>query len=220
MRTLISLSFFLSALWFAAFSGVGSVPLEELPAIPAHSISTEPGRSLMSDPPTTRIGGLEQSCSSCHAIFPSTHEEPRERLQHQDIVLEHGLNNRCDNCHTKGDHDKLVLYGGLEVGYDRVQELCAKCHGPTYRDWQVGMHGKTLGSWEVGSPEQRRLLCTECHDPHSPAFPVIEPLRGPHTLRQHATERDPSQGHAAKRNPLRHWQQSQADHDSHTGGGH
>jgi hypothetical protein len=60
--------------------------------------------------------------------------------------------------------------------------VCAKCHGPAYRDWQKGTHGKTLGSWQAGD-SRRRLGCTECHDPHSPAYPRIVPLPAPTTLR-------------------------------------
>ena len=217
MRILISSTFFLLAIWFVMFSGVGAIPLEEQPAILAADIDPVPRRSIMKDPPTTRIGGLDQSCSSCHSIFSSTQDEPKERLQHKEIVLEHGLNDRCDNCHTKGDHDKLVLYGGEEIGYAQVQQLCAKCHGPTYRDWELGMHGKTFGSWETGSPERRRLLCTECHDPHHPAFTPYVPLRGPNTLRQHATEQDKARMGHEKRNPLRHWQESDGHGASHDG---
>lgn len=218
MRTLITLAFLASALWFATLSGVGAVPLERQGRISAEALSTAPRRVPMQDPPRTRIGGLDQECSSCHAIFSSTADEPAERLQHTHIVLEHGLNNRCDNCHTKGDHDKLRLYAGEEVGFSEVQRLCAKCHGPTFRDWELGIHGKTLGSWEAGRPERHMLLCTECHDPHHPAFPAYEPLRGPHTLRQHATTRGELGKHEDSGNPLRRWQ-GQGEHSGHEHGG-
>jgi hypothetical protein len=219
MRILISTAFFALAIWFLMFSGVGVVPVTDLPPIKAEDISIEPRREMLQDPATIRLGGLDQTCQSCHSIFPSSQDEPKELMQHKEIVLEHGLNNRCDNCHTKGDHDKLVLYGGKEVGFSEVQLLCAKCHGPTYRDWEKGMHGKTLGSWETGAETQQRLLCTECHDPHHPAFTSYEPLRGPHTLRQHATEQKVDNVHAGKRNPLRHWQKSDG-HGASSGGSH
>ncbi len=217
MRNLITASFFLLAIWFFQFSGVGAIPVDELPLITAEEIATDPRFAIMQDPPMTDIGSLEMDCSSCHAIFPSSKDEPEERLQHLDIVLEHGLNDRCDNCHSRGAHDKLELYGDELVDFDQVQRLCAKCHGPTYRDWENGIHGKTMGSWDVNDPAHRVLLCTECHDPHHPAFQSYKPLRGPHTLRQHATKRDSKASHGGKRNPLRDWQRNEG-HDQ--GAGH
>jgi hypothetical protein len=73
--------------------------------------------------------------------------------------------------------------------------LCAQCHGTTYRDWQRGMHGKTMGSWDKSSGKQRRLLCTECHNPHAPAYGRLAPLPGPRTLRMNAgDEKDHQEG--------------------------
>lgn len=205
MRTLVSTTFFLLAAWFLTLSGTGAIPVLEQQSIPHSQLERAARRTPMRDPAVTTIGGLEQSCQSCHSIFASTQEEPADRMQHKHIRLEHGMNSRCDNCHTKGDHQQLALYGGKEIGYDHVEELCAKCHGPTYRDWQRGMHGKTLGSWDRSSSERRQLVCTECHDPHHPAFEPIVPLRGPNTLRQHATEQHAGAAHGGKRNPLRQW---------------
>ncbi len=217
MRTLVSMTFFLLAAWFLTLSGVGAIPELKQEPIPHSLIERAPRRTSMRDPAVTKIGGLDQSCQSCHSIFTSTAEEPADRMQHKQIVLEHGMNSRCDNCHTKGDHQQLALYGGKEIGYDHVEELCAKCHGPTYRDWQRGMHGKAMGSWERDSAERHQLVCTECHDPHHPAFEPIVPLRGPHTLRQHATQQKGGAGHGGKQNPLRQWYESHGSAPSQQG---
>ncbi|MCB9913758.1 MAG: hypothetical protein H6828_01255 [Planctomycetes bacterium] len=211
MRLLISATFFLLAGWFLMYSGAGALPQFERQHVDPASIAPVPRRAILRDPAKVTIGGIEQRCSACHAIFPSTQDAPAARLQHTEIVLEHGLNDRCDNCHDKGDHDGFVLYGGRVVGFDDVQLLCAKCHGPTFRDWERGVHGKTLGSWVVGSDAQRRLLCTECHDPHHPAFTPYVPLPGPHTLRQHATERHADEHDHEAYNPLRHWRTEAED---------
>ena len=189
---MIPASFFVLAAWFLFGADDGMPELEWTPAVPAEAISTAPPRTILSDPPLVRIGGYDQRCSDCHALFDSASETPPALKQHEDIVLDHGLNDRCLNCHSTKDRDKLVLHGEREIGYDAVVDLCAKCHGPTFRDWERGVHGKTLGSWEIGSAAARRLLCTECHDPHAPAFPAYEPLPGPRTLRTPRAEERPA----------------------------
>ncbi|MCP4453999.1 MAG: hypothetical protein GY809_21270 [Planctomycetes bacterium] len=113
------------------------------------------------------------------------------------------MNVYCSNCHDMDDRNLLVVDGGQTIPYDQVDRLCAKCHGPTFRDWQKGMHGKTMDFWarDMGTP--RRLGCTECHDPHTPAFAPMAPLPGPHTLRMG----DPLHGSESIQinNPLRRW---------------
>ena len=89
------------------------------------------------------------------------------------------------------------------MGYDQVQDLCASCHGPTYRDWEKGIHGRTNGYWDTSKGEQTRLVCTQCHDPHAPAFGKLVPLPGPNTLRMNdGGGPDPDYHHAPKHNPL------------------
>lgn len=41
--------------------------------------------------------------------------------------------------------------------------MCAKCHGPRYREWQQGAHGRSNGYWDNTRGESRRLGRTECH---------------------------------------------------------
>ena len=53
------------------------------------------------------------------------------------------------------------------------------------------------------APEQRRLKCTECHDPHSPAYPRMQPLPGPNTLRM--GPQDSVQHHGVPENTLEKW---------------
>lgn len=185
----------------------------------ASQLSTEPPRERMTDPPAVRIGGFEQRCSDCHGIFDSAIQDPPLALtQHAHIRLQHGMNDRCYNCHGRDDRNKLLLHGGVEVGYDDVELLCAQCHGTTYRDWQVGMHGRTEGSWDPTSGKQRRLGCTECHDPHAPAFAPIVPMPPPNALRQ--GRQDPTGHHEdnGKRNPLK--KRTTAADESDTHGGH
>lgn len=176
-------------------------------------------RVPMSAPPSAVIQGTELRCSECHALFDSKPVTESDLLQHGDLRFDHGMNARCFNCHSYEDRNKLILHDGSEVEFDAVEQLCAKCHGPTYRDWQVGMHGKTMGSWDSQSPDFHRLGCTECHDPHAPAFDAIAPLPGPNTLRM--GEPSTHSGPARKRNPLRIWSQPDqhgSDDDTHESG--
>lgn len=181
--TVISVAFFGLAGWFFFVSPAGDPPLPEVTPVNPEDIATEARRTLLSDPPLIDIGGQMQSCEACHSLFETNPDRVSTLYQHEHIVLDHGLNDRCLNCHSTTDRDKLVLHGDQEIGYDDVQMLCSKCHGPTFRDWERGMHGKTMGSWAADSGEQHRLKCTECHDPHAPAYPHIVPLPGPNTLR-------------------------------------
>jgi hypothetical protein len=98
-------------------------------------------------------------------------------------VLEHGINTRCFNCHHRTQRDCFVDDFGLAISWDQPQLLCAKCHGPVYRDWQHGAHGRVNGYWDTGRGLRRRLRCIECHDPHRPPFAAMRPAPGPQTLR-------------------------------------
>lgn len=183
----------------------------------ASRLSTEPARAMMTDPPTIEIGGVTQRCSACHGMFDSTtraHGSPLR--QHRHIELRHGMNDRCTNCHGRGDHNRLVGPNGDEIPFDRAQELCAQCHGTTYRDWQAGMHGRTNGSWDPTSGRQHRLRCTECHDPHAPAFAPIVPMPAPNTLRQGPQDPDGAHEHHGVENPLMKWKHAR-DHAEHQG---
>lgn len=181
----------------------------ELPVLAAVEIDpaalgTQPRRVALSDPPTINIDGFDRTCMSCHRMFPPREVEPGRLLQHRQVVLDHGINNRCHNCHDGADRNLLVLRDGTTIGYERVVELCAQCHGPTFRDWQRGAHGRTNGYWDKSRGPQQRLGCTECHNPHEPRVPAMDsmaPLPGPHALR--AAREDVHAVHAGGRDPLR-----------------
>jgi hypothetical protein len=105
--------------------------------------------------------------------------------EHSDIHMGHGRhkrNNNCFNCHDESNLEFLQTRDGHQVKLVDSPRLCGSCHGPTYRDWEAGVHGRTSGYWkrELGAID--RKVCTSCHDPHSPAFPGREPAPGPHLL--------------------------------------
>ncbi len=182
----VGIAFFLLAGWFLLGPDLNDIPDSKSVSIHKDHLSTAPRRKMLGDPPFIEIDGFSRTCAECHKLFPARDETPEKLLKHAHIVLDHGINDRCRNCHDTKDRDRLLLHSGESIPYKRVIELCAKCHGPTYRDWQLGMHGRTNGFWDATRGEMRRLDCTECHDPHNPRVPAMDPvmpLPPPYALR-------------------------------------
>lgn len=110
--------------------------------------------------------------------------------EHKDIVMAHGShkrNNNCFNCHDENNLDQLQTRDGRQVKLTDLSplstpQLCGSCHGPTYRDWEAGVHGRTSGYWNRAMGDIQRLSCVSCHNPHSPKFPGRAPAPGPHRL--------------------------------------
>lgn len=169
--------------WIFFVSPPGVVPKPKAELVSKDDIRPGARRTPMGDPPQVKIGGYEHACVECHRLFESPSVQHEQRVQHTDIQLHHGMNANCFNCHDRRDRSRLVLYTGTTIGFDEVPRLCSQCHGTVFRDWQKGMHGKTMGSWDETSGKQYRLKCNECHDPHSPAYPKFTPLPPPNTLR-------------------------------------
>ncbi|MFT7170196.1 MAG: hypothetical protein ACI80K_003343 [Paracoccaceae bacterium] len=215
--TPLALRVFLFFLWAALtiwfLTSPSSSPVEgnvrERIKVSKEQISTSPIRESITDPPTVRIGGVDQKCSDCHALFASLDVTPSHIRQHTDLVMNHGMNGRCFNCHFKDDRNLLALNDGSTVGFADSTDLCARCHGTVFRDWELGMHGKTMGSWDASSGKQWRYRCVDCHNPHSPRFPKIEALPGPNTLRMGEPYHHDSA--AQDRNPLERWKQIKTD---------
>lgn len=107
----------------------------------------------------------------------------RELSFHNDIFLSH---NRlwCLDCHNASNRDRLNMPGGRTVSFNEIPSLCGICHGSIYSHWSQGVHGKRTGNWDG---QKHYLICTDCHNPHSPRFKPIRPepppLRPERTLR-------------------------------------
>lgn len=112
-------------------------------------------------------------------------------MMDQDVVLDpmnlqHGRGGIwCLDCHHSGTCNKLVDSFGNEISFNQPQELCGKCHGPIYRDWRGGIHGKRRGEW-ANNGKKRGFVCTECHNPHDVqqgarerGFAQLQPERAP-----------------------------------------
>jgi hypothetical protein len=173
--------------------------------IDPESLVVGPRRTAMADPPHITIEAVPQNCNGCHQIFHSNSPADATLSYHQELRLQHGLNNRCVNCHDPQDRERLTLRDGATVSFAVTPQLCAQCHGTVYRDWERGTHGKTLGSWITNSDLQRRLSCTECHNPHAPKYDPYKPLPGPNTLRMGEQPASPASGAHGKQSPLQHW---------------
>ncbi|NOX59513.1 MAG: hypothetical protein GXP29_11740 [Planctomycetes bacterium] len=194
--------FFALGAFFWLNSDPNMVPSASTPKFDKAELSIAPRRKAPSDPPTTVIAGFEQRCNACHKLFKSNWDGKRPLAQHLDIKMGHGINNDCRNCHARDDRERLVLHDGTTVPFAKTEQLCRQCHGPVFRDWERGAHGKTLGSWKPSSPDAHRLTCAECHDPHAPAYASMAPLPGPNTLRMgHPSAAE----HADDNNPLQRW---------------
>jgi len=162
--------------------------LPELPVV-ARPPATQPPVGLPSDthldksPPRATKGldlvkmGWTYNCMECHKLFPARwHYDDRLFNEHKNIMLDHGNNRFCLNCHHATNRNAFADYDGSEIAQADVVLLCAKCHGPTYRDWKAGVHGRQNGYWNTEMGEKTKLRCIQCHDPHSPKFKEMQPL--------------------------------------------
>lgn len=197
----LSACFFTAALIFFFIPEGKGIPIPEPVTVAASQIDFTP-RKIPGDPPKSMINGFERTCMDCHVIIDA---QPRSKdlFQHANIQLEHGINTRCVTCHHSTDRNRLATLDNETFPFSQSASLCGECHGPVFRQWERGAHGKTLGFWNAERGESRRLTCTECHDPHHPRFDPIEPLPGPNTLRMGPQERvGHGDDHEKHSNPL------------------
>lgn len=130
-----------------------------------------------------RTSQLKKSpCAGCHTapLAELVRKRPvNEPLAHWNISLAHAAEAvmTCATCHDSVDQGKLHLLGGASVSLDHAYQVCAQCHSTQAADWAGGAHGKRVGGW---APPRVSYSCTECHDPHRPAFAPRWPTpRGP-----------------------------------------
>jgi len=188
---LLGASFLVLAIVF--LSDPGGRPLHSAPValVDSNFISTATARLSAAD--LVRSGGdiSGLDCYACH----EKNKPPKLKLdaegnvivpkEHDDIVMAHGRhhrNNNCFNCHDETNLELLQTRDGRHLKIVESPALCGSCHGPTYRDWEAGVHGRTSGYWQRNLGSIDRKVCTSCHNPHSPAFPSRAPAPGPHLL--------------------------------------
>lgn len=105
------------------------------------------------------------------------------------LNLSHGRNDQCFNCHNKEDRNTYITHDGSAISAEESEQLCAKCHGLTVRDWLQGAHGRRSGYWDEGKGAYKDLTCIQCHNPHAPLFAPLKPLPGP-TTSHHIPEKE------------------------------
>ena len=139
-------------------------------------------------PPRVDTGRLDRAgrpvqvaCSTCHAGASETEVvQTGGQLDafHQDLTFVHG-DLSCLSCHDPNDYDRLRRADGAPVAYPEVMLLCGQCHGAQRRAFEHGAHGGMTGYWDLSRGDRERNGCTDCHDPHAPAYPQVRPVFPP-----------------------------------------
>lgn len=123
---------------------------------------------------------VQYPCGSCHqkALPEPERDRISQRWSHLNIQFVHGqsMGMDCRTCHDYAQMQSLRLQDGSETDFDHSYLLCQQCHFQQARDWAGGAHGKRLAGWRG-----MRVIkvCTDCHNPHDPAFGQRVPMRGP-----------------------------------------
>ncbi len=121
------------------------------------------------------------ACSACHSVRPPNRENHTAadlNEFHGGMTFSHG-NTTCLSCHNPTDYDSLRLANGQSVSFPDVMTLCGQCHAQQMRDYEHGAHGGMNGYWDLSKGPRTRKNCTECHDPHAPGFPLMNPTFKP-----------------------------------------
>ena len=113
-------------------------------------------------------------CLECHE--DEEINNPTERVlteEHENIRLNHGGKRYwCPVCHFVTNMDYLRSLKNLRIDFNRSYLLCGQCHFQRQKDWFIGGHGKRIGNWQGA---RIILVCTECHNPHSPSIKPKKP---------------------------------------------
>ena len=165
---------------------------KEIPLVDIKFLETTPWRRTYADLVKAKEDLSDYDCYGCHEKNkpPTIRYDEKHKIiipkEHSNIVMGHGSHDRndlCFNCHNELNLVTLQSRDGRELKFDNIPQLCGSCHGPTYRDWEAGAHGRISGFWDRNQGPPERLVCANCHNPHAPRIPTREPAPGPHPLR-------------------------------------
>lgn len=127
-------------------------------------------------------GGLVTvACTTCHTTRPPNHENRSVKDLdefHSGMAFSHGTVS-CLSCHNSNDYDSLKLADGRRIEFPDVMTLCAQCHGPQMKDHEHGVHGGMMGHWDLTRGPRTKNNCVDCHNPHAPQFPKMQPTFKP-----------------------------------------
>lgn len=167
--------------------------LPNIPLVDIAFLDTAPARVSYSELVRKKEDLSDFDCYGCHEKskppvikYDTNHVIIIPKEHSGTIVMGHGnhnRNNNCYNCHDENNLERFQARDGRELKFSESTRLCGSCHGPTYRDWEAGVHGRTSGHWLRSAGDIVRRDCVECHNPHSPKFQPRKPAPGPHPLR-------------------------------------
>jgi len=130
--------------------------VRQLPLVDVEFLKTETWRRSYADLVKANADLSDFDCYTCHEEGKKQELkfDAKDQLvipdEHSDIVMGHGThgrNNNCFNCHNDANLLRLQPRDGRELKFEQSTLLCGSCHGPTYRDWEAGAHGRTSGYW-------------------------------------------------------------------------
>ena len=177
-------------------------PVHQLPLVDTELLKTETWRRSYADLVSSKAELDAFDCYACHEQGKKQvlkYDDKQQLVipdEHSDIVMGHGThgrNNNCFNCHDDSNLLQLQPRDGRALKFEQSTMLCGSCHGPTYRDWEAGMHGRTSGYWnrtKEGADKGdfdgpfKKQDCVNCHNPHSPKFPGRQPAPPTNYLRE------------------------------------
>jgi hypothetical protein len=151
-----------SALALAFLSDSGGTRLKRpaIPLVDTNFLDKSTTRQSYADLVRTGADLSDFDCYVCHdkkkppPLRLDTNQNIIVDAAHSDIVMghgKHGRNNNCFNCHNETNLLLLQPRDGRELTFADSTQLCGSCHGPTYRDWLAGAHGRISGYWDRGS---------------------------------------------------------------------
>lgn len=176
---------------FATGFGTRSAMPDRIPLVDTQFLETATIRKSYAELIRTQADLSDFDCYACHEKGkpPVLRFDAQQVIvvpkEHSDVVMGHGSHNRnnnCFNCHDDQNLELLQTRDGRQVKLMESPALCGSCHGPTYRDWEAGAHGRTGGYWERTAGPMKRQICVDCHNPHHPKIPPRKPAPGPHLL--------------------------------------
>ena len=167
-------------------------PREKIPLVDAERIKPDTFRQSYAELIRLKADLSDFDCYGCHdkgkappIRYDANHKIIVPKEHAGTIVMEHGShdrNNLCFNCHDELNLELLQTRDKRELKLFESAPLCGSCHGPTYRDWEAGVHGRTGGYWNEAAGQRTRQICVDCHNPHKPKIPGRKPFPPPHLL--------------------------------------
>ena len=176
---------------FATGFGAHAAMPGRIPLVETQFLDTATFRQSYAELIRTKADLSDFDCYTCHEKGkpPTLRFDAQHNLvvpkEHNDVVMGHGTHNRnnnCFNCHDEQNLELLQARDGRQIKLAESAPLCGSCHGPTYRDWEAGAHGRTSGYWDRAAGPIKRQICVDCHNPHRPKIPSRTPAPGPHLL--------------------------------------